>query len=381
MPDKNSQRSVMANSPNKSSSNAKTVLWWSRSGRDYSRDRIVRNAFRSQGWQIEDFQPTFSGTARVEAFARKIRKPDLVWVPSFRQRDVVAAQKWAKNRNTPIVFDPLISAWDKQVFERKKFGEETYRAKRLLRIESMMLRQCDVVIADTESHAELFCGTHKVPRSNVAVIPVSAEESLFARQPSRPTTGRPQILFFGSFIGLQGPQHIAQAAVQVKEADWYFIGTGPLLEECTRIAASASNVNFLPRVAYEELPSKIGQADILMGIFGDSAKAGRVIPNKVYQSMACGRPVVTRQSPAYPTSLRQQPSIESGLSWTEAADADSIQHTVRAMISAGSENWQRQGQAALATYKSTFSNARVASTLSSVIERLSLQTRERSRAA
>ena len=51
-------------------------------------------------------------------------------------------------------------------------------------------------------------------------------------------------------------------------------------------------------VPYESLGAEVGRAAICLGVFGESAKAARVVPNKVWQAMAAGRPVVTADTPA-----------------------------------------------------------------------------------
>ena len=225
--------------------NAPTVLWWSRSGRDYSRDRIIRNAFTSLGWNIQDFRPKFSPLGDLEATFRKLPRPDVVWVPCFRQRDAAAAVRWARKQNIPVVIDPLISAWDKQVFERRKFSEGVFRAKRLRKWESTLLKSCSAVVADTSCHAEFFQSALGVLPERTAVIPVSAEEGLFPCQSPKSSDSPFHVMFYGSFIGLQGPQYIAEAARRVTDVKWTFIGTGPLLDECQKIVNEAAHVEFV----------------------------------------------------------------------------------------------------------------------------------------
>jgi len=90
--------------------------------------------------------------------------------------------------------------------------------------------------------------------------------------------------------------------IKIIPVNWVFLGDGPLLDKCRKITAGLTNVAFENRLPYLELPSRIRRADILLGIFGDTPKTRRVIPNKVFQSMACGRPVITAATPAYPQS-------------------------------------------------------------------------------
>ena len=58
------------------------------------------------------------------------------------------------------------------------------------------------------------------------------------------------------------------------------------------------NVNFINDVLYEKLPDYISQADLCLGIFGDTNKTQRVIPHKVYEYVSMKKPVITADTPA-----------------------------------------------------------------------------------
>lgn len=47
-----------------------------------------------------------------------------------------------------------------------------------------------------------------------------------------------------------------------------------------------------------DLRRRVAESDVCLGVFGCSDKAARVIPNKVYDALAAGRPTITRDSPA-----------------------------------------------------------------------------------
>jgi glycosyltransferase involved in cell wall biosynthesis len=348
-----------------------SVLWWGRFDPDYSRNRILRTLFAELGWQVMDFHPEFSALANWEARLRRLPRPDLVWVPCFRQRDLAAASRWTHRHGVPLVFDPLISAYDKQIDERGKLNAEHSRARRLLAWERGLFQRADRVIADTSAHADYFEQVLGVSRKRLAVVYVGAEEALFRPDPLQSDAGYGplEVLFYGSFIPLQGPHVVIDAArlYQGPPVKWVLLGHGPLRKLCEDKARGLENVTFEEWTPYENLPLRIHQADILLGVFGTTPKAGRVIPNKVFQSLACGRPVITRSASAYPEGLAT--ADDSGLVWVPPGDAQSLADRV-ATLAANPANLRPLGEVAAHTSRQYFSESVLRNQLNAVLDDL-----------
>jgi glycosyltransferase involved in cell wall biosynthesis len=348
-----------------------SVLWWGRFDPGYSRNRIVRKLLGELGWTIQDVHPRFSGLGDWEARLRRLPRPDLVWVPCFRQRDLAAASRWARKQGVPLLFDPLISAYDKQVDERVKLNPDSPRAKRLLAWERALFQRANRVLADTPAHADYFAQVLGVPTQKLAVVYVGAEESRFKPEPfaCAAERGPLEVLFYGSFIPLQAPQVVIEAATLYRgpPVKWVLLGQGPLRKLCEERAKGLENVTFEDWLPYEKLPARIHRADILLGVFGTTPKAGRVIPNKVFQSLACGRPVVTRSASAYPEALVA--AENSGLVWTLAGDAQSLADRVTNLATAP-DTLRQLSEAAAETSRLYFSESVVRQQLKNALEGL-----------
>lgn len=350
------------------------VLWWGRFGNygpDYPRNRTLIDCFERLGWEVMTFQPKLSALADLEATLRGFKDIALIWVPCFRQRDVAAASRWAGRHGVPLVFDPLISAFDKQVFERGKFAADSGKGKRLLTWERERFAMADWLIADTQEHAAYFAEQHDYPAERICVLPVGAEEALFAPQPA-PANATPEALFFGTFIGLQGATYIAEAVKRYAGpgCKLTFLGQGPDRPACEAIVARASNplvqVTFEDWVPITELAGRIGASDLCLGVFGVGDKTNRVIPNKVYQSLACDRPVITMQAAAYPDELRQS---NSGLLWVPAGDPQAIATALAQAFSSELVAGVDSG-VAYASYQAHFSNQKIRDELAGLLSRL-----------
>jgi glycosyltransferase involved in cell wall biosynthesis len=72
----------------------------------------------------------------------------------------------------------------------------------------------------------------------------------------------------------------------------------------------------------------------VLGVFGTTAKASRVIGNKVYECMACGRPTINEYCTGYPPEAKDCEAIK----FVPAGDASAI---VRA-VTEYREDWSRR---------------------------------------
>ncbi len=205
-------------------------------------------------------------------------------------------------RRAPLVFDPFISLYDTIVSDRQLLRPESLPARALRRFERSLLRLPDLVLADTAAHAGYYRALAGLSEERVAVVPVGVDADLFARQPP-PTPGRVcRLLFYGSYIPLHGVHTILEAARLLRDepVEFRLIGAGqtrPLADDLAR-RYRLTKVQFADWVPLEQLALEIGKAHLVLGIFGATGKAGRVVPNKVYQALAAGRCVITRDSPA-----------------------------------------------------------------------------------
>ena len=211
--------------------------------------------------------------------------------------DLAAARRVA--RGAPIVFNPLVSLEDTLVSDRGRFRAGSPTARLLAAVDRWAFRAADLVVADTEANAEHFARLAGLDRTRIAVCFVGAEERLFHAgwDPADPFT----CLFFGKLIPLHGLETILAAARLAPGIRFRVVGSGqlaPLLQQ------PPANVEHVPWVEYERLSEELHRASCALGIFGTSAKATRVIPNKVFQALACGTPVVTADTPAARELLR-----------------------------------------------------------------------------
>jgi glycosyltransferase involved in cell wall biosynthesis len=280
------------------------VLYFGTYERAYPRNAQVISCLRKAGVEVRELHASvwdgrehkwaagpLSGLRLARAEARLLlRRPeskfDALIVGYPGHLDLPAARRAARGK--PVVFNPLVSLEDTLVDDRGRFRRRSLPARALAGVDRQALRAADLVVADTEANADDLARRAHLPHKKVAVCFVGAEERVFRPgwQQREPFTA----LFVGKLIPLHGLQTVLEAARLAPEVHFRVVGSG---QQEAALADRPPNVDWAPWVEYERLPVELHSAGCALGIFGTSAKAGRVIPNKVFQAIACGAPVVT----------------------------------------------------------------------------------------
>lgn len=227
------------------------------------------------------------------------RRPDVVLVPHPSQIDAVIVGLLCRIFRLPMVIDYFVSLHETVVVDRKLVQPRSLIARMLFRCDSWAARLADVVLVDTPEDAEAFAEATSTPLTKWHVVWVGADPTVFFERPEVVVEPR-SVLFYGTYIPLQGIEHIVRAATMMPR-DWRIrlVGDGQLRPEIERLVVdTGAPVELVDQVPEVELPALIASSMVCLGVFGSGDKTRRVVPNKVFQCMAVGRPVVTGDTPA-----------------------------------------------------------------------------------
>ncbi len=253
------------------------------------------------------------------SFFKKCRNIDFYIVGYIGQFDVFFLKflTFLKRDKAKIIFVPLFSLYDSAVVDRKLFSSRSILGRMLFFSDKYSMRIADVVFLDTNEHGNYISELLGIERSKIRRSFVGADESVFYPLPvefSKKEDSNFTVLFFGKYIPLHGLENIIGAAKLLeneKNIKFRMIGNGQIHKEIVDMAKKLNlkNIEFINWVPYEELIGEIKNADIVLGIFGGTDKSLRVIPNKIFQAVACKKAVVTGESLAIEELFKDRENI------------------------------------------------------------------------
>jgi glycosyltransferase involved in cell wall biosynthesis len=254
--------------------------------------------------------------ALIAAYLRAPRH-EVVVIPYPGNLDVLILWPLARLRGAKICWDMFLSLYDTAVIDRAMTRRGGLAARLIYAAEWLSTRAADRILLDTRTHAEYVAELFGLPAAKVGAFQVGAETDLFVRADYVPAAEPLEVLFYGQFIPLHGIDTIVEAIALIEKDSsapaltFTIVGQG---QEQPRIDAliAARQLRTVRRIAwveFTELPALIARAAICLGVFAPGGKGARVIPNKVFQILSVGRPLVTMDSPAIRELVEPGPAI------------------------------------------------------------------------
>lgn len=224
---------------------------------------------------------------------------DFLFVGFFGQLLTLMITPFCKK---PLVLDMFVSAYDTLVEDRKFTNRDSLLAKLFYRLDKKSGKRANLIFVDTDAQAEYFHEEFDIPLAKMKRVFVGCNETLFHTLPQPPVTRT--VLYYCSYLPLHGVDVVVEAA-ELLQAEtsigFKIIGKGMEFEKVKKsiLEKGLKNIELADPVSIKQLPYEIQDSLICLGgHFGASAKACRVIPGKVFQIIAMGKPIIVGDNAA-----------------------------------------------------------------------------------
>ena len=315
----------------------KKILFFGIYDPDYARNRVLISGFKHHGFQV--------GECRVDPRANKgFKKYRALWkmgkaikaedwdyiLVAFPGQTIVPLARLLFPKEK-LMFDAFLSLYDSNVDDRKLYSKFSPLAWRDWLVDLISGHLVPVIILDTNEHIKYFARRFGWPLPKIIRAFVGSAQSV--EQSIYEGSDGPNFVvhFHGTYIPLQGLDYIVRAAKLLDKENVIFnlVGAGQIKKRIMALAAElqTTNVNFIDFTPHDQIPGLMAKADVCLGVFGDTAKALRVLPNKVCEALAFGCPLLTAATPG----MRELTPLGEGLQFCDIASPESLAEAIRGL--------------------------------------------------
>jgi len=228
----------------------------------------------------------------------------------------------AKLNKKKIVLDLFVSEYDSVILDRKAFSKYSIQAFKFFLLDWLSCRLANLCLLDADEHINYFSKQFKVNRKKFKTILLSCDQEIFYPR-EKEKNDKFVVHYHGSYSPIQGVSYIVKAAKLLEDQNLTINIIGKLNNYKKEIELAkeiqVKNVEFIDAMPYEKLAEQIAQADICLGMFGDTDKALHCSAYKIIEGMACKVPVVTGDTPALREIVKNR---ETGLLCRMADEKD-----------------------------------------------------------
>jgi glycosyltransferase involved in cell wall biosynthesis len=230
-------------------------------------------------------------------FLRKKKGCDVVVVGFYGQ--LLLPIVWLLSRK-PILFDLYITTFGTMIDDRQVTRADSLGGRLFWLLDKISMTLANCILIETRNHIQGYARTFRVTESKFRQVFLALDQTIVKpRSPSR-LSEKFLVHFHGEYAPFHGVKFILKAADLLRHEDVEFqiIGKGITWEEDMRLARELNlkNCRFIDRVPYEELAEYMSNAKVCLGIFGDNPRTMRVLTNKVIETLAVAKPLITARN-------------------------------------------------------------------------------------
>jgi glycosyltransferase involved in cell wall biosynthesis len=241
---------------------------------------------------------TFLAYARQARRAAWMSRPDVIVATTSRLFTAVLAAYVARRRKVPFYLDirDIFVDTIKEVIHPAAFR---LLSPLLTRLERFTIEQASVVSLVSPGFLPYFKSRYPSSRYAIntnGVDPIFAEAYATAASNHRPRSGPLQIVYAGNVGEGQGLHNVLPEAAKRLEgrAEFILYGNGgritALRDRCAELRVA--NVQFRPPIPRSELLAVYREADVLFAHLNDYEAFLKVLPSKLFEYGATGRPII-----------------------------------------------------------------------------------------
>ena len=283
------------------------VLYLGVKSAEYPRNRTIRDFLAREHYvKVVPIDPRDGFVRNAIQLLRAVVRShgyDVVILARVSHQFLLIAWLAARRMRAVLVVDLFVGLYETRVLDERK-SSRSVRAFIYWVCDKSAFAFSDVALIDTHfraAEAKRRFNAHDLP----LVIPVGAPPWAISRAMNSPGAQKElRVLYYGNYLPLHGLETVInECALARKGANvaLTLVGDGrerPRIEMLVDRLQGGAWCRFLAPVAEPELADLIYDHDVVLGTFGTSLKANGVIANKTWQGIACGRIVVTKDTPA-----------------------------------------------------------------------------------
>jgi len=345
---------------------------------EYSRNNVVMKGLRKNGVDVIPCQVPTSFRRKYYMLWKKHRalrgQYDVLVVGYSISRFMAVFAKLVSEKR--VVWNPLFSLYDSWVLDRKLVSKWHPKAWYYFFLDWVACVAADGILLDTNQSIDFFCRSFHVRKDKFKRIFVGTDEEVFyPREKKRNEEDTFSVSFHGGFIPFHGVRYIIEAAevLQKENIRFTIIGFGQTYKQDRQLAESLAvkNIEFVPPVSYRELAEQIASADLCLGVFGNIERVNRVIPNKIFEAVASGIPVLTASS----TAVKELFADGESIMFCNSMDAKDLAQKI-VLLKENKELRRKIAESALAVYCEQASIKKIGAEVKEYLEKfVELRTR------